>query len=175
MKEFNLADLFGELLSGILVLIVSILILDYCGFFTLKDIIKCFKIELGFITFILLFCYFLGIIMHSIGLTLGELFLDNLITTKKEPTEKQKKKYFKNVQEHVSAYRDRQWKYYSLYRNIFIIIIIGLFFYCNIVWREIGSKFTVITTFIIVLVLISLYFTMRTLINLYYRITKSYD
>ena len=174
MKDFNFADLFCEILSGILAIIISLLILDYSGYLSMKDILANLTIDFSFLTCIIVLGYLVGLIIDSIGLALGELFLDKFIATIPEPTDVERKNYYKNVQENVSTYRNRQWKFYSLYRNIFIISIIGLYFYFMVTWEDFGLKFSIVTSLIIIAILSSVFYSMRTLINLYYRITKSY-
>jgi hypothetical protein len=119
------------------------------------------------------FIYFIGFIIDGIGLGLDELIFNRLLC--KECINKEKREnFFKEVSEHVFEYRNRQWAYYSCYRNLFLLIIPPLFFVSNYFWCKYGRLIGVLTMLLIFLVELIIYTTMRMLINLYYSIEKSF-
>jgi hypothetical protein len=94
MKEFNIKELFCEIFSGFIAIIVFVLIIDCFDQFHFKDILNDLKLDFGFITSMIILSYFVGLIVDSIGLSLGELFLDKKVTKGPELTDEENKKFY---------------------------------------------------------------------------------
>ena len=175
MKDFNLINLFCEILSGIFGILISLLILDVFGYIKIDEIFNNINIDISYLTFLLVVSYFIGLFIDAIGLALGEWFLDELVATINYPDKIENKRFYNKSSEHIAEYRYRQWKYYSLYRNLFIMLLTGLPFYTYKMWIILDWKITVISTIVIIFLIVSILKSMRTLINLYYNIAKSIE
>jgi len=175
MNELNIKEIFCETLSGFIAFITCLLLLDFTKYFDLNIFLILFDVTLPNIIFIAIISYFIGLIIDAIGLSVGEIFLDNIFATENTPTTIDYKIFNKKVTEHILKYRDDQWTYYSLYRNIFIIMTIALPFYSIKIFKTFDILMSFILIFIYLLILCSLLYASRTLINMYYNITKNID
>jgi hypothetical protein len=175
MKDFNLIDLFCEILSGILGILVTLLILDSFGYVEIEEIFKKITIDISFLTILIVASYFIGLFIDAIGLAFGEWFLDELIATEDYPDNSAMKIFNSKSSEHIAAYRYRQWKYYSLYRNLLILIVIGLPFYIIKMCDVLNWRIAVTSSILIIFLLVSILKSMRTLIDLYYKIAKNIE
>jgi hypothetical protein len=61
--------------------------------------------------------------MTAIGLAIGELFLDDLAQKGKEPSTDKDRDFWHIVEPHVLQARNTNWEYYSVFRNLFILLI----------------------------------------------------
>jgi cation transport ATPase len=171
MKDFNFTELFCEILSGLIAVIVFVLILDVAGYCDIEKYFCSLKIDLSFLTILLVVSYFVGLLIDAIGLSLGEWFLDNLVS-KKAPQREKFRNFYKNANESLVKYRDTQWTYYSLYRNLLVLFFIGLPFYGIKIWKCIDWKFSVVSMLLIIGIMVALFASMKTLLKLYYEITE---
>ena len=172
MKDLNFTELFCEIFSGLYTLLIITLIFDCFGYL---DIIKTIQgiMTLPIFTITIVCSYLIGLIVDAIGLSLGEWFFDEWVSNEDDtPTKEEYAKYYKSVSETSAKYRDLQWSYYSLYRNIFLLSVVGIFFYMYKSGIVFGGGFAVLTTIIIIGINACIFYAMRTLLNLYYKITK---
>lgn len=173
MKDFNLTEIFCEILGGFFAILVCALILDCFGYLEIEKFIPDLKTEVSILA-LLLSSYFLGLIVDAIGLAIGEMFFDNwVVKNDKAPSEANNKAFYSGATESTLRYRDFQWAFYSLYRNILIFSAIGITFYIIKVWKINGGIFAVSSGIIILGVLYCIFRAMRTLLKLYYEIGKS--
>jgi len=133
-------------------------------------------ISISNVTIFILSCYFLGILLHGVTFAIDEYFLQKLVEYKlenKAPELNDKKLFWKSVGNHVLQYRTHQWDYYSLFKNILILLIFG-----NIIWfiflYSLGHIWIAIVVSVILLTYkVLLFLSMRKLLNLYNLITIS--
>lgn len=128
--------------------------------------------SLGAVTACLVSFYLLGLIVDSLGLAIGEWKLDGWVVKEPPPEKETIAHFYKAVSEHLLKYRDLQWTYYSMYRNMFILgIPITIFVMGCLIKRDL--YFWAATTVLIgMLFIVSTWVSMRTLLKLCYAITR---
>ncbi len=175
MKDFNLTNIFCEVLSGLGIITFLIPLLDILNCYTLKETLAFIidKTTLANFGILLFLCYTLGLLFDAIGLAIGDLFLDDL-SNKDTPTDVQISDFWKNANSHVLNYRDIQWAYYSCYRNLFIIFAPGSIVWAIAIWKNFNWYSAIITLILLGVFEWILFYSMKTLLKLYYTITKSY-
>jgi hypothetical protein len=121
---------------------------------------------------ILVAAFLVGIMMDAVGLALDKLLFDRFVATG-EPSEEDRAKFWKSVSAHVLTYREAQWTYYSCYRNLFILFVPGSFIWTKMVWTRAGRYWGIGTGCAFVVLEITFVVTMKALVNIYFKITKS--
>jgi len=174
MKEISVAEVFCEVLSGLAIMFFMIPLLDVIGKSCIHQSFTFIGKNLSATAIggILVLAYILGLVMDTIGLAVGELFLDRWLC-KDSPSAEEKATFWKKVPAHVLGYRDTQWAYVSAYRNLAILALPGGILWC---W-SIGSKYGCIWALgplvgMIILELVLLK-TIAVLLKIYCGITKS--
>jgi hypothetical protein len=121
MKELSLPEVFAEILSGVGVLVVISAILMFTGAITPDGIFKPLASQavFAYLTVMVLISYFLGVVMGIVGFAIGESFLDERVPAPR-PTPEERERFWANVPEHVLKYRESQWSYYVVCRNLLI-------------------------------------------------------
>lgn len=175
MKDLNFTELFCEILSGFFAILVSVLVLDCTGNLDFNETVAQ-TLNLQTFTVLIIVSYFVGLAVDAIGLSVGEWFLDKWMAKgEPEPSKSELETYYNKVSEVTSKYREIQWAYYSLYRNILILSVIGLPFYFYKASIDLGCTFMIFSVLIILLILVAICHSMRVLIKLFYKITKSIE
>jgi hypothetical protein len=80
------------------------------------------RASLGLVTGILVVAYVVGVMIDAVGLVIGELFIDKIVC-QHEPSDAELGAFYSGAEEHVMKYRDVQWTYYSLYRNLLLLAV----------------------------------------------------
>lgn len=127
MKEIDLAALFCEVLSG---LAAGVVVLAYCDWAhpaatagTVAWVLTRWSVMA--LTVVLLGAFLIGLVVDAFGLLFDELVVDR-IKWFRAPAHEDAKKFWPVVSEHVLRYRNEQWTYYSSYRNLLMLLIVGL-------------------------------------------------
>lgn len=171
MDKVNITEVFCEVLSGTVVLVFFWLIFHLAWALPLENVKQMADGSLSFggVAAILVLCYLLGLIMDSIGLAIGELFLDKLMVSS-EPNKDQIKKFLQTVPEHVLKYGDTQWAYYSTYRNLLILLVpVGLLG-AIIAWQKSGTLAALGVILTALIIGWALCRSMKTLLSIHYRL-----
>lgn len=175
MKDLNLREAFCEIISGAAVIGVALLCIDLAGTIDLKEEIRAgVTVDLASVSLFFVSCYFAGLIVDALGLAIGELFFDNLMASQDPPSDAAVKAFWKEAADHVVKYRSNQWTFYSAYRNLFLLLIPGAILGAIVISDDLCAIWVVAFVIAALLVEVSLFFTLRSLINLYYRITISF-
>lgn len=174
--KLNLKEIFCELLSGLTLILLIIPVLHVLGAVPIFKIEKMVMESLDstlVITLTLVCSFVLGIVMDSIGLALGSLFIDKLICPN-EPKSSEYQRYWKTVTPELSAYREEQWAYYSCYRNMSIVLVPLIIFWSFVVFEQ--GNFLLVVPLIVggTLTELALIKSMKILLELVYKITR-YD
>lgn len=175
MKDINISEVFCEILSGFSILVCLVAVFDIVGTSCIKQSVALITKHINATTFVvaLFASYLLGLLMDVLGMIADEYIMEPLLFRDLEsPNESEIKNFWKNVPSHVLSYRDTQWAYYSAYRNLFIIVIIGGLFW---VWSVINNYgwWQAIFLFISLLFIeFALFRTMKALLKIYFQITK---
>ncbi len=176
--KLNIFLIFSELVAGIA--FIALIFLYYFMFVPHKiNWVIAFKTNCSALTFshllsISVIIYFIGFVIDGIGLGLDEIVFNKLLL--KERIDKNRRKsFFKNVSEHVLEYRNRQWSYYSCYRNLFLLIFPTLFIVPYFVSKTYGWLQGIGAGCLILALECIVYRTMKMLIKLYYSIEKSFE
>jgi hypothetical protein len=174
MKDFNLTEVFCEVLSGLGLIFAAIPAFDLLGIYSLKDVLAFLSAHASatLLATTLAAAYIIGLVVDALGLTIGELFLDKCIN-KDAPKPAENSGFWKGAQEHVFRYRDVQWAYYSCYRNLFC-----LFVPAGVLWTILAalrlSKLYVAAVVISFLICeLAFLWSMKALLKIYYQITKT--
>jgi hypothetical protein len=174
MKDIDVTQVFCEVLTGLGFLFVILSILSLTGSYTVRDVAlyATSRLTIASLGAILVVAYLVGTIMDAVGLALDQLFLYRLVV-KAEPSEDDRAKFWKNVSEHVLTYREAQWTYFSCYRNLFILFVPGSILWTVVVWKNVGPYWSIFTALVCILLEISLFITMKALVEIYFKITRS--
>jgi len=176
MKDFNLTEVFCEVLGGGLAIALAIALLDLTGYINVIQLIKkSTSASLGNITVVLIGCYFVGLLVDAVGLTVGELFFDGLVGTEKSPSSDQVRQFWQSADEHVLRYREIQWAFYSAYRTVLLLLIPGTIVFSLEVWKYTNFWLGLTSTVLFVVLEASLFFSTRCLLDLYYSIPKFFE
>ncbi|MBC2705140.1 hypothetical protein [Desulfobacula sp.] len=175
MRGLDLNEALCELLGGFFILLSIIPILDINGTIAVKDtfIFLSKNLSLSLIGAVIILSYLLGLIMDVIGLGLGELFVDDFLC-KDCPSFEETESFWRNVPEHVLKYRDKQWAYYSAYRNLAILIIPCSFLWGIVFFEKLCWQWVIILVFLF-LIYWALKRTSSVLLKIYYNITKVFN
>jgi hypothetical protein len=170
MKDFDVREVFCEILGGALFLSLLIAIFDFCGLIDTKALTTALapKITLGVVTAGLTASYLVGILVDAMGLALGECFVDDWINSKSKTITSPA--FWKTVPEHVLKYRDLQWTYYSTYRNVLLLLVPGLVVFPKLVYARLSSCWSAGAVLLILFLMWSLWRSARSLLELYYKI-----
>jgi hypothetical protein len=173
--KISLTEMFCEILTGIIVLLIIVGWLCWFDVISIKSIWEVVKsnIKLEIVIVFLVCTYFIGTLFDVIGLVFDNIF-DKLISPE-VPSDKDISNFFKNTSVHVLSYRDNIWAYYFCYRNMFILSIPACIGLCGLILAAKKISLVIICIIITVLIDIAILNSMRTLLRLYYKITKSYS
>ena len=171
--KFSINEVFCEILSGLALLLISVVTADVFGWISAGSLLTDIS-SLGAVDImgILIVGYLAGLFVDIFGFSVGNLFLDKLAVgshTMKSCYDSIKL-YWASAQEHVFAYRELQWAYYSLYRNLLILLICGLVPIAVFLKGVSGSIATIVFLILAILAGAALFSSMRALIRSYYNI-----
>jgi len=169
----NISELFCEILSGAVLIIVLVFACDVAGATSLDAVWTMMKarVSLGDIAAVLVVCYLLGLIMDAFGLAIGELFLDDFIDSD-VPTQAQRTSFLQTVPEHMLRYRDHQWTYYSAYRNLLLLLVPGAPLASIVAGRRGGVPAAIVVIVAAIVLAWVLWRSMVALLGIYFRLTK---
>jgi hypothetical protein len=176
MKEFNLSEMFCEVLGGGLAIVLAIAVLDLSGrvdgAMLLKDASRA---SLGDVTVAVIGSYLVGLLMDAISLSVGEWWLDRLIGAGDPPSAEQSAQFWQRATEHIVNYRDHQWAFYSAYRSLFLLLVPGTMILSSVVWKHVSAPWGLLCVVLLVGLEVSLFFAARCLLRLYYSLTKQFS
>ena len=175
MKGINVSEVFCEILSGFSILVCLIAFFDIAGISCIKQSIGVISTQMNATTFgaVIVASYLLGLLMDVVGMTADEYIVEPLLCKDlKPPTDSETNEFWKNVPLHVLSYRDTQWAYYSAYRNLSIIVVIGGFFWVWSFKNNYGWWQAIFLVIVLLLIEFALLKTMKALLKIYFQITK---
>lgn len=168
--SINVTEVFCEILGGLSALMLIALIADLTSISTFSEV---YPLMANNLTLTVGFSYLLGLVVDAISLAIGEWFLDKWLRTD-EPTQGANQAFLKNATAHVLKYRDTEWAYFSAYRNLFLILIPGIFVAAAVTAKYIPWYWAVMVVGGVgVLLELALLKSMKVLLGIYYEITKS--
>lgn len=174
MKDFSLTELFCEILSGILLIFLMLPWFFGAEVASFKE----FYIQtIGLITatnvvLIVFFSYLIGLLVDAVGLSADKWVFDRLLF-KNGPSPQERKEFFGKASAHLIGYRDTQWAYYSLYRNVFLIATVGGIIFLVGTWNLWNHWAKAWLVLAVLMADWILYRAMEVLANLYNEITRS--
>jgi hypothetical protein len=175
MKDLDITQVFCEVLTGLGFLLVVFPVLVTVGPYNFHEaIFAIVRLSIAGLGAILVSAYLIGTIVDAVGMALDQLFLNKFIHSS-EPSEDDRAKFWRSVSQHVLAYRDAQWTYYSCYRNLFILFIPGSILWTTFVWMQVGRSFGMLTAIGFILLEAAFFITMKSLVGIYSKITKSFS
>ena len=127
MQGLNLMVVFCEVLSGLVLISFVIPILDLAGISTVSTSFSYIVEETsaGAVVGAFFVAYMFGLVFDAFGLVLGEGFLNKCLA-KDEPSDEERRAFYRKATPQLLRYRDRQWAYASAYRNMLILVPIGV-------------------------------------------------
>lgn len=171
--KVEVTKIFCSIISGLALFLVAIPILyltDVTNYELFKQKVVENQNTISLIG-VVVSAYLMGIVFNSIGLVFDNYCGGFLRVT--ESTQDQANAFYKNASEHLFIYRDHVWAYYFCYRNLFMLILPGIIGWCGMLWHSKGIGTAIIVFIVLVTFEIILYNAMRTLLDLYYKITNS--
>ena len=173
--KFAITEIFCEILTGLFAGFVVLTWLDWLQTVTFEQVWQTVKPLLGLptLTGVFIAAYLLGIVLDAVGLVFENVFC-NIICVD-EPSADQIKSFWKNAGGHVVAYRDNVWAFYFCYLNLFMLMLPAIVALFGTLWRRGYPGWAWIITIILIGTEIILFSSMRTLLKLYYNITKSFE
>jgi hypothetical protein len=175
MKELDLRQAFCEVITGFMMILLLLPLLDLAGIVTPAVVLQWVIAHSSLTTIIglLAICYFFGIVGDGIGFAVDEAGFDKWLYPN-EPTAEQRNAFWRSASAHVLQYRDTQWAYYECYRNLVLFIPCALLLWAPALW-EVASRtqwlMLVVASFVLEVVLI---YAMKSLLKLYYTITNAF-
>ena len=173
MKEPQLTETFCEVLAGLALLLLAVPLLDITHVLPLEAFCAAIfhDIRVATLGSILIVAYLLGAIFDAVGMVLDELLFARLLSVT-SLTEAEAKKFWCDVKEHVLKYRDRQWAWYSCYRNLLIILLpTAIFWTWDIALRS-NALWGALAFVGFVLLGLAYVSTMKALLRIYFQISK---
>ena len=175
--KLNLFNIFSELVTGLAFISIALIYGCFSNNFDIATIINFIKTNFSFSKLLgtSILVYYIGFIIDGIGLGIGDLFLDKLLLGKQK-IKKNRKRFFREVPQHVFEYRNRQWAYYSCYRNLLLLttplLIITVYYTFKLhgIWIGLGSL-----AFILLVIQLPIFKTAKMLLKLYYSIEESFE
>lgn len=167
--QIDLLEIFSEIVTGVTCAVFLIISCCLYGIISVEQILPYVEKYSSFTNLlgISVVIYAIGLMIDGIGLGIGDWFLDGLVSREK-PNRTRRSKYIKNVSNHAFEYRNRQWAYYSSYRNLFLLIIPFGICLINLFWWQKGLLFGIVSILIFFLLEVIIFKTMKMLLNLYY-------
>jgi hypothetical protein len=176
MKDFNLAEVFCEVLGGGLAILLVIAFLDLSDHIDIIPLLKdATAASIGNVTVALIGSYLVGLLVDAVGLTVGELYFDRLVCKEKPPTTEQQKLFWQHADEYVVKYRENQWTFYSAYRIVFLLLIPGTIIFPSVVWKHTNLCLGLTSLALAIGLEVSLFFSARCLLKIYYSIPKHFS
>lgn len=176
MKDLNLGEVFCEVLGGVLAIALAIAFLDLSGRIDVVPLLKdATAASIGNVTVALIGSYLVGLLVDAVGLSVGELCFDRLIGAGETPSPEQYKLFWQHAAEHVVKYRENQWTFYSAYRTVFLLLIPGTIVFPLLVWKHAGPCLGLASVALAIGLEVSLFFSARCLLILYYSIPKHFS
>ena len=174
MKDANLTEMFCEVLGGCGLAFLLVPILDLTNVYKMSDLFPALwaKLDWAVLGSILLLAYLAGTIVDAFGFALEDLFLGKLITADKL-TDAEVKAFWKSAPKHLVEYRDRQWAWYSCYRNLFILFVPNAILWACVVVRSCTwwAGLLVLSGFVIAEILLII--AMKALVCIYFQVSRS--
>ncbi len=174
MKEISVAEVFCEVLSGLAIMFSMIPLLDVIGKSCIHQSFTFIGKNLSATAIggALVLAYILGLVMDTIGLAVGEWFLDRFLC-KDPPSAEEIATFWKKVPAHVLGYRDTQWAYVSAYRNLAILALPAGILCCCSVGSNYGWIWALVPLVGMIILELALLKTIEVLLKIYYLITTS--
>lgn len=165
---------FCNVITGLAVFVATALNLDWFGLIQIDEVWMRLTAHINatLITGIFLLSYLTGIIFNAFGLLFDKFFAIYICSDL--PTDANIKAFWLGVEEHVLSYRDHVWSYYFCYRNLFILLIPGGIGCIGTLWHRGHSGWGWASLVFFLLLGFALIVSIKELLALYYRITKSF-
>jgi hypothetical protein len=172
--KLAITEIFCEILTGLATTLVVLTWLDWLNVICFKQVWITIKPYSGLATLtgVIIAAYLLGVILDAFGLVFDSLF-DRFVCAD-EPTPENKKGFWTTANVHVLSYRDNIWAYYFCYRNLLILLLPALIASFGSLWSRKLTGWAWFTAIALVLLGVVLFFSMRTLLKIYYDITKCF-
>lgn len=175
MKDFNLAEVFCEVLGGGLAIALTIASLDLSGWINIVSLLKdATAASIGTVTAVMIGSYLVGLLVDAVGLSVGECCFDRLVGTEEAPLPEQYTLFWQHAAEHVVKYRENQWTFYSAYRTTFLLLIPGAIVFPWVVWKHTNLCLGLVSFALAIGIEVSLFISARCLLKLYYSIPKRF-
>jgi len=169
-----ITETFCEILTGLATILMLIAWLDWLNIVPFDQTLAAAKAYSGFATLtgVLIAAYLFGVILDAFGLVFDRLFADLVFSD--NTTADNIKGFWTNANAHVLAYRDSVWAYYFCYRNLLILVPPALLGTVGSLWCRQLSGWAWFAAIALIVLAFILYFSMQTLLKLYYDITRSF-
>jgi hypothetical protein len=164
--KVDIERIFCEFVTGMIFMALCLTLFLFSDNVKLPEILSFLK-EYSNIPNLLIFLMaagLIGFVIDGIGLGFGEIFFDKIIYGYDVSPEK-RIKFFEEVSEPVLAYRNRQWAYYSCYRNLFLLLI---FYIVAILFTISDCRAKIILIIAVLFINFFLYQCLKLLLKLYY-------
>lgn len=173
--KFSLTEFFCELVSGIAVILGATGYLCSSGILRLRHTLRAALNHDNWpsLVFVLTAAFVAGLVADAIGMAFDRYFSSKVCPT--IPSAAQKKAFWKNSAKHVIAYREQQWAYYSLYRNLFLVTLAGAGGWLWISFSHFGCIALIAALIGWAGLLVSFWICMQDLLGLYYALTTYID
>ena len=175
MEGIKINEVFCEILSGFSILVCLIAFFDITGISCIKQSLSVIITQMNVATFgaVIVASYLWGLLMDVIGMAADDYIFEPLLCKDlTPPNESETNEFWKNVPLHVLSYRDTQWAYYSAYRNLSIIVIVGGILWAWSIKNNYGWWYSIFLIVVLVLFEFALLKTMKALLVIYIKITK---
>jgi hypothetical protein len=171
MKDFDLAQVFCEVLSGLAGILLVVGALDATYLMPIGEVSKWLTTELTFteVTGIFLIAYFIGLVVDAFGLLFDKAVIDRWEVVKTQDLS-HLGPFYRHAPEHVFGYWKEQWTYFSCYRNLLMCLLPGTVVWSYVFWRHRGVASGIVVFVIACALALALWVSMRELMKIYWAI-----
>ncbi|WP_258097298.1 hypothetical protein [Marinoscillum pacificum] len=175
--KISIREIFCEILSGfVMIMVLAAFICIKCELDQSKILTWIVSFTESHLVLLIFFSYLVGLVVDAVGFAFGETGFDLLVFRRcKMDPPAQQSSLWAQISEHVLAYRDRQWAYYSCYRNLFLLFIPGTVAWSILIFNLCGWLTMSVFIFMMLATEVSLWFSMIGLLRIYIRIGKEFE
>jgi hypothetical protein len=173
MNLEKVQEIFCEMVTGIAVFLLLPPLLEFTDVITVKKVISDHVMiwDVAQVGVFLISAYCIGLIFDAIGLSCGEIFLDDWLADN-IPPKKSSSKFWSNVSPEVLTYRNSQWAYYSFFRNLILLMPPLALLWIILLWNY-SPIWMLLVGIAIVFTWLALIKSGKVLLSLYYKITEA--
>ena len=171
--KLDVAQIFCEILSGAMALIVALAALYlYNSGAALEAIKWATDMSIGKLSALVVAAYLLGLVVDAVGLLFDILVVDRWKMVADHDYTRLRSAFLAYAPSHVFAYWSDQWAYFSCYRNLLVLMIPGVPIFTVSAWASGGWRIGVVILLLCIGLLAALIAGSRSVLKYYLALEK---